>query len=73
MPRANTMGEFVPKALRASGKPKSHLKCTLRFETNHQEQVVSSGDQCNNAELMEVLKSIKHEMKERDNQLKLQL
>ena len=39
----------------------------------HQEQVGNSGHQCNNEELMEVLKSLKQEMKERDNQLRLQL
>ena len=39
----------------------------------HQEQVGSSGHQCNNAELMKVLKSMKPKMKEMDNQLKLQL
>ena len=33
VPRASTMGEFIPKATRASGKPEPHLECTLRFET----------------------------------------
>ena len=39
----------------------------------HQEQDEGSGYQCNNAELMEMLKSMKQEMKERDDQLKIQL
>ena len=39
----------------------------------HQEQAESSGHQCNNTELMEMLISMKQEMKERDIQLKIQL
>ena len=39
----------------------------------HQEQAESSRHQGNNIELMEMLKSMKQEMKERDNQLKIQL
>ena len=46
---------------------------SLELRQIHQEQVGSSGHQCNNAELMKVLKSMKQKMKERDNQLKLQL
>ena len=39
----------------------------------HQEQVESLGHQCNNTELMGMLISMKQEMRERDNQLKIQL
>ena len=39
------------------------LNAPLDLRQNHQEQVGSSGQQCNNAELMEVLKSLKHEIK----------
>ena len=39
----------------------------------HQEQAESSMQNCNNAKLMEMLMSMRQEMKERDNQLKLQL
>ena len=39
----------------------------------HQEQAEGSEHQCNNAELMEMLKSLKQEMKKRDDQLKIQL
>ena len=49
------------------------LNAPLNLRKTHQEQVRSLGHQCNNVELMEVLKSMKHEMKERDNQLMLQL
>ena len=38
----------------------------------HQEQAKGSGHQRNNAELMEMLKSMKHEIKESDDQLKIQ-
>ena len=55
------------------GSPSPNLNAPLELRQNHQEQVGSSGHQCNNAELMEVLRSMKQEMKERDNQLKLQL
>ena len=37
----------------------------------HQEQAEGSGQNCNKAELMEMLMSMRQEMKERDNQLKL--
>ena len=39
----------------------------------HQEQDESSRHQCNNIELMEMLISMKHEIRERDNQLRIQL
>ena len=39
----------------------------------HQERAEGSGHRCNNAELMKMLKSMKQEMNERDDQLKLQL
>ena len=55
------------------GSPSPILNAPLDLRQNHQEQVGSSGHQCNNAEMMEVLKSLKQEMKERDNQLKFQL
>ena len=45
----------------------------LNLRETHQEQAKGSGCQCNNTELMEMLKSMKHEMKERDDQLKIQL
>ena len=53
------------------GSPSPILNAPSDLRQNHQEQVGSSMHQCNNAELMEVLKSMKQEMKERDNQLKL--
>ena len=55
------------------GSPSPILNAPSDLRQNHQEQVGSSLHQCNNAELMEVLKSMKREMKERYNQLKLQL
>ena len=55
------------------GSPSPILNAPLELRQNHQEQVGCSRHQCNNAELMEVLRSMKQEMKERDNQLKLQL
>ena len=39
----------------------------------HQEQAKSSGHQSNNIELMEMLKSMKQEMQERDYQLRIQI
>ena len=39
----------------------------------HQEQAEISGHQGNNTELMKMMKSLKQEIKERDNQLKIQL
>ena len=57
--------------LQGSSSPIFNAPLDLR--QNDQEQVGSSGHQCNNAELIEVLKSMKQEVKERDNQLKLQL
>ena len=54
------MGKSIPKAARLSGKI-------------HQEQAEGSRHQCNCAKLMEMLKSMKQTMKERDDQLKIQL
>ena len=39
----------------------------------HQEQAESSGQNCNHIELIELLMSMRQEMKKRDNQLKTQL
>ena len=39
----------------------------------HHEQDEGSGQNCSNAEMMEMLMSMRQEMKERDHQLKLQL
>ena len=49
------------------GSPNLILKSPLDLRQIHQKQVGSLGHQCNNAELMEVLKSMKHELKEWDN------
>ena len=39
----------------------------------HQEQVESSRQQCNNVEVMEMLRVVRQEMQERDRKLKIQL
>ena len=46
---------------------------SLELRQVHQKQAESSEHQGNNAELMDMLKSMRHEMRERDNQLKIQL
>ena len=55
------------------GSPSPIWNASLYLRKIHQEQVGSSGNQCNNAELVEMLKSMKQEMKERDDHLKTQL
>ena len=67
------MGEFTQRQQELQISPSPILNAQSELRQNHQEQVGSSGHHYNNAELMKVLKSLKQEMKERDNQLKLQL
>ena len=46
---------------------------SLELRQTHHEQAESSGQNCNQAELIELLMSMRQEMKERDNHLKTQL
>ena len=43
---------------------------SLELRQTHQEQAESFGQNCNHVELIEMLMSMRWEMKERDNQLK---
>ena len=47
--------------------PSPILNAPSELRQNLQEEVGSSGHRCNNEDLMEVLKSLKQEMKEREN------
>ena len=67
------MGKSTPKPARISRNHEPHLECISRPNRIHQEQAESSRHQGNNTELMGMLKSMKQEMKDRDNQLKIQL
>ena len=67
------MGKSTPIIARDSEKPEPYLECISRHKRSPLGQAESSDHQGNNTELMGMLKSMRHEMQERDNQLKIQL
>ena len=59
-----------PKAQRSQSQ---FWNASPELRQTHQEQAESSRQNCNHAELIELLMSMRRDMKERDNQLKTQL
>ena len=67
------MGKSNSNAIRSSEELKPILDAPPKLRQTHHEQAESFGQNCNYIELIELLMSMRHEMKERDNQLKTQL
>ena len=59
-----------PKAQKSQSQ---FWNASLELRQTHQEQAEIFGQNCNHAELIELLMSMRQEMKEKDNQLKTQL
>ena len=66
-------GKVHPKDNKIFRKAKALIGMHSYTRETHQEQAESSGNQCNNVELIKMPKSLKQKMKERDDQLKIQL
>ena len=62
--------QMQPEILRSQNP---FLSASPELRQTHQEQAQSSGQNCNHTELIELLMSMRQEIKERDNQLKTQL
>ena len=62
--------QMQPEILRSQNP---FLSASLELRQTHQEQAESSGQNCNQSELIKLLMSMRKEMKERDDQLKTQL
>ena len=60
-------GKVHPKDSKIFRKAKAPIGMHPDLRETHQEQAEGSRHQCNSVELLEMLKSMKHEMKERDD------
>ena len=64
------MGKSESNTTRSSEELEPILECTPKIKTNQHEQDKSSVQNCNHTELIELLMSMRQEMKVRDDQLR---